>query len=116
MEQDSQSTQVFNMMKSIYEKRERDEYDVFGEMIAHNIRNLKSEYAKITVQQQITNLLFDARIFQFPQSNVQTFTPVPSPSPSSVTTTLSDSSTLEENSSDILQKALSSVFQLNDPN
>lgn len=26
-----ESTQVFNMMKSIYEKKELDEYDVFGE-------------------------------------------------------------------------------------
>ncbi|CAH0552228.1 unnamed protein product [Brassicogethes aeneus] len=86
MEQDGESKEVFhNMMKSIYEKRERDEYDVFGEMVAHNIRSLRSEYLKITVQQQISNVLFDARKCHLPQSNSQSFTPVPSPSP-----TLSD--------------------------
>ncbi|CAH0562822.1 unnamed protein product [Brassicogethes aeneus] len=62
MEQDSESTQVLHMMKSMYEKRERDEYDVFGEMVAHNIRSLRSEYLKITVQQQITSVLFDADV------------------------------------------------------
>lgn len=91
MEQDSESTQVFQMMKSIYEKRERDEYDVFGEMVANNIRSLKTEYSKITVQQQITNLLFDARRFHLPQGNA---TPVPSPSISSWVTSLSGNSTV----------------------
>lgn len=55
MEQDNESTQVFNMMKSMYERRERDEYDVFGKMVAHNIRSLKTDFSKIFVQQQITN-------------------------------------------------------------
>nr|CAI5835921.1 unnamed protein product [Callosobruchus analis] len=96
MQHDTESTNVFDMMKSIYEnreKREQDEYDVFGEMVAHNIRNLKSEYSRISVQQQITNLLLDARIFQFPQSNAQSFTLVPSPSPYSAVTTVSSNST-----------------------
>lgn len=49
-EQDNESTLVFNMMKSIYEKRrEHDEYDVFGEMVAHYIRSLKTEFSKIPV-------------------------------------------------------------------
>uniref|UniRef100_A0A6P7GSR3 Uncharacterized protein LOC114325862 n=1 Tax=Diabrotica virgifera virgifera TaxID=50390 RepID=A0A6P7GSR3_DIAVI len=74
---ESESTQVFNMMKSVYEKKERDEYDVFGEMVANNIRSLKTEYSRITVQQQITNILFDARRSHLPQSSC---TPMPSPS------------------------------------
>lgn len=84
LEEDSESTQVFHMMKSMYEKRERDEYDVFGEMVAHNIRNFTSDYSKVTVQQQITNLLYEARKFQFSQHNTRSFVPVPSPSPSSL--------------------------------
>lgn len=133
MEQDNESTQVFNMMKSMYERRERDEYDVFGEMVAHNIRSLKTDFSKISVQQQITNILFDARRCHLPQSNVQFFTPVPSPSPSSWVTNLSGNSTvttrseqevqqitINETSNDfnpiqgdtnILQTAFASVFQ-----
>lgn len=83
MQQDNETTQVFNMMKSMYEKRERDEYDVFGEMVAHNIRSLKSDYSKLTVQQQITNILFDARRCHLTQGTAQSFTPVPSTSASS---------------------------------
>lgn len=56
MEQDNESTQVFNMMKSTYERRERNEYDVFGEMVDHNIRSLKIDFSKISVQQQIINI------------------------------------------------------------
>lgn len=41
------------MMTSMYEKEDetakRDEFDEFGEMVAHNLRNLKSEYSKVTI-------------------------------------------------------------------
>lgn len=51
MEQGNESTQVFKMIKSVYERRERDEYDLFGETVSHNIRSLKTDFSKISVQQ-----------------------------------------------------------------
>ncbi|CAH0560412.1 unnamed protein product [Brassicogethes aeneus] len=86
---ESQSSEIFEMMKSMYKKKDetakRDEFDVFGEMVAHNLRNLKSEYSKISLQQRITSLLYEARIScNFPQNSMQYFTtPLPSPSPPS---------------------------------
>lgn len=63
--------------KKYMETKERDEYDGFGEMVAINISSLKTEYSRITVQQQITNIMFDARRCRLSQSSA---TPVSWPS------------------------------------
>lgn len=82
----NETAEVFQMMKSVFENRQvttprRDEYDVFGEMVAHNIRILQTDHARVTVQHKINNILYEARI-----GNVQQNLPLfvePSPSPRS---------------------------------
>lgn len=54
-------------MRDIQSKRtqERDEYEVFGEHVAHKIRKLSNQRAKAVVQHLISNTLFDAEMGKF---------------------------------------------------
>lgn len=134
VQQVNESAEVFQMMKSVYQNRKRDEYDVFGEMVAHSIRDLKSDYLKVITQQQISNLLYEARIRQITQLNPQSTTPLPSPSSSQPSFTSyssgmmtptqqemtqysqqggSNNSVQPEEPVDILQRAFRSAFQNN---
>lgn len=38
---------------------ERDEYDVFGEYVAHSLRKLKTDHARLVVKHEISTLLFN---------------------------------------------------------
>ncbi|CAH1995893.1 unnamed protein product, partial [Acanthoscelides obtectus] len=120
----NETTEVFQMMKSVFENRQvttsrRDEYDVFGEMVACNIRHLQTEHARVTVQHKINNLLYEARIgyYNYPETMRVV---VPSPSPNSSHTVSSDTqSAMTETevqqtwSDDVLQVAIASSFGLN---
>ncbi|CAH2240267.1 jg2278 [Pararge aegeria aegeria] len=61
---------LFKLLESAGTITPRDESDVFGEMVAQNLKRLKTEYAKITVQNRINNLLYEARLgcYDSPQS------------------------------------------------
>ncbi|CAH2006545.1 unnamed protein product [Acanthoscelides obtectus] len=65
--------EAFEMMKSVYQKTQtietRDKYSILGELVGHTIRNLKTDFAKATVEHQIHNILYDAQIgkYDFPQ-------------------------------------------------
>ena len=45
--------------------RGRDEYDVYGELVAHNIRKLKSEFARATVQYLVNGILYEAQLGKY---------------------------------------------------
>ncbi|XP_069361116.1 uncharacterized protein [Maniola hyperantus] len=68
------SKSVLQTLESIFQSRnfilQRDECDVFGEMVAQNLKQLKTEYAKVTVQNRINNLLYEARLghYDYPPS------------------------------------------------
>lgn len=68
---------AFIMMKSVFdrgqnEQQRRDEYDIFGELVAHKIRCLNTHFAKATVQHQINNILYDAQVgkYDYPQYSI----------------------------------------------
>lgn len=53
-------------MKSMVNKQEkRDEYNVFGEIVACKIRKLQTDYSKSTVQHLINNILYDAELGKY---------------------------------------------------
>lgn len=47
------------------QSQSRDQFDVFGELVAHKIRNLDNRYAKTTVQHLINNLLYNAELGKY---------------------------------------------------
>lgn len=52
--------EAYEVMKSMVNRQEkRDEYYVFGEMIACKIKKLPTEYSKSTVQHLINNISYD---------------------------------------------------------
>lgn len=52
-------TEACNILQSVNASRKtKDQYDIFGEYVASKIRNLKSDYAKATMQHEINNLLY----------------------------------------------------------
>ncbi|XP_063233502.1 uncharacterized protein LOC134537172 [Bacillus rossius redtenbacheri] len=59
-----------NVLKSLDASRHnRDEYDKFGEYVGSKIRNLKTDYAKFTIQHEITTLLYHADLGRYNQTN-----------------------------------------------
>lgn len=50
----SDTAAVLKMMSDVYKERKEaraaDEYDIFGELIARKLRNLKTAYSRSTVQ------------------------------------------------------------------
>lgn len=58
----------YHVTKSLYQKNEdKDEFDNFGQHIACKIRKLSTSYAKNTVQNLITNLIYQAELGQYDQ-------------------------------------------------
>ena len=51
---------------------ERDEHQIFGELIAAKIRNLKTHYARSIVQHRIQNILYEAEqgLYDIPQNTL----------------------------------------------
>ncbi|XP_045775050.1 uncharacterized protein LOC123873973 [Maniola jurtina] len=79
------SKNVLQTLESIFQSRnfilQRDECDVFGEMVAQNLKQLKTEYAKVTVQNRINNLLYEARLGRYdhpPSAELNTSMATPS--------------------------------------
>lgn len=67
-------------MKQIYENRkERDEYDIFGEQVACKLRKLPTNHGKITAQHLINNILWESELgnYDYPNNNVMDMTPTP---------------------------------------
>lgn len=84
------SKEAFEMMKSVYQKTQttktRDKYSILGELVGHTIRNLKTDFAKATVEHEIHNVLYQAQIgkYDFPQhSSLTTYHSYTSPSDNS---------------------------------
>lgn len=50
-----------------------DEYTLFGEQIAIKLRSLKTDYARITVQHHINNLIYEAQMdkYDYPETQNQ---------------------------------------------
>ncbi|XP_030755050.1 uncharacterized protein LOC115881632 isoform X2 [Sitophilus oryzae] len=67
------SEDTFNMIKSVYQEAQRaelrDKYTIFGELVSHTIRNLKTNFSKATVEHLISNILYQAQIgaYDYPQ-------------------------------------------------
>ena len=60
--QNAMAEEAFQVMKSLRQGyQNRDEYQHFGDLIACKIRKLNTDYAKITVQHMIFNILHDAQ-------------------------------------------------------
>lgn len=63
---DESTTGMVNIMKKFFNEqrnfnKDKDEFDIFGELISRKIRNLNTHYARATVQVFIfCALLFDA--------------------------------------------------------
>lgn len=90
---------AFIMMKSVFdrgqnEQQRRDEYDIFGELVAHKIRCLNTHFAKATVQHQINNILYDAQVgkYDYPQYSICSENIINNPSCTSTSTPLSSPS------------------------
>lgn len=114
----NETAEVFQMMKSVFENRQvttprRDEYDVFGEMVAHNIRILQTDQARVTVQHKINNLLYEARIGDVQQNLPIFIEPSPSPRSSHTVSSYSQSAMSEIHSEDVLQWAIASSMGVN---
>lgn len=93
---DDEQQEAFAIMKTIFQnKMERDGFHIFGELVSNKLRNLKTEYARNTVEHMISNILFEANMGKYdyppqypqsrPQSSLSDFrssvcTPITSPS------------------------------------
>lgn len=110
--------EALQMMKFVYHKTQtveiRDKYSILGELVGHTIRNLKTDFSKVTVEHQIHNILYEAQIgkYDFPQYSSTPFsyatsssTSVPSASPHPVET-----NTSEATNNDVLSWALINTF------
>ncbi|CAH1970882.1 unnamed protein product [Acanthoscelides obtectus] len=43
----------------------RDEYNIYGELVGHQIRSLSTEFAKVTAQKLINDILFNAKLGKY---------------------------------------------------
>ncbi|XP_064091706.1 uncharacterized protein LOC135205269 isoform X3 [Macrobrachium nipponense] len=58
--------EAFNAAQHMQKRlQERDEHELFGELVAKKIRNLPTKYAKIKTQQLISNILFEAQLGKY---------------------------------------------------
>lgn len=57
----------------IRNRKDVDEYTLFGEQIAFKLRTLKTDYARITVQHHINNLIYEAQLgkYDYPETQNQ---------------------------------------------
>lgn len=62
---------TLEMVDSLIRNRQGvDEYTLFGEQIAIKLRSLKTDYARITVQHHINNLIYEAQMgkYDYPET------------------------------------------------
>ncbi|XP_066999017.1 uncharacterized protein [Anabrus simplex] len=66
---DSEQNEVLEHVSTV--KKERDNFDIFGELVAHKLRHLRTDYARTTVEHLISNILYEASMgkYDFPESN-----------------------------------------------
>lgn len=58
--------EAYDLMKKVYERRSvKDEFSVFGEQVAEQLRHLPTAYSQLVVQQIINTTLFDARVGKY---------------------------------------------------
>lgn len=63
---------TLNMVNSlVHNRKDVDEYTLFGEQIAFKLRSLKTDYARITVQHHINNLIYEAQLGKYDYSQTQ---------------------------------------------
>ncbi|CAH1970835.1 unnamed protein product [Acanthoscelides obtectus] len=63
---DHEQQEAFAIMKTIYHnKMERDGFHIFGELVSNKLRNLKTDYARNTVEHMISNILFEANMGKY---------------------------------------------------
>ena len=65
------------MMKKIFEgRKERDEYDIFGEQVACKLRKL-SNYSKLSAQHIINNVLLEAELGKYDERpSIPSYNPI----------------------------------------
>jgi hypothetical protein len=69
---DAAIEKTLEMVESlIRNKRDVDEYTLFGEQIAFKLRTLKTDYARITVQHHINNLIYEAQLGKYDHPQTQ---------------------------------------------
>ena len=69
---------AYSVLKEIHQSRQaRDEYTLFGEQVAAQLRKLPTEHSKIIVQQIISTTLFEARLGKY-NAPTSSFSPTPS--------------------------------------
>lgn len=69
---DAAIEKTLEMVDSLIRNRQGvDEYTLFGEQIAIKLRSLKTDYARITVQHHINNLIYEAQMGKYDYSETQ---------------------------------------------
>lgn len=96
-EEDKQRQEAYSIMKTMYENKvERDECQIFGDLVATKLRKLNTDHARNASQHCISNILWEASLGRYdhppyahqhsrPQSSFSQYhslegTPMPSPS------------------------------------
>lgn len=69
-ENENITQEAFQMMKAAFHRSDggtqvRDEYNIYGELVGHQIRSLSTEFAKVTAQKLINDILFDAKLGKY---------------------------------------------------
>jgi ferric iron reductase protein FhuF len=59
---------AYSIIKSVKEISKRDEFTVFGEHIAHRLRNMSDAHTRLLAQHQINDVVFEAEIAKFQPS------------------------------------------------
>ncbi|CAH1112627.1 unnamed protein product [Psylliodes chrysocephalus] len=67
---DESTTGMVNIMKKFFNEqrnfnKDKDEFDIFGELISRKIRNLNTHYARATVQNMLNNILYEAELGKY---------------------------------------------------
>lgn len=57
--------ETYNILKSLYEKRDRDEFSIYGEYVASKLRKISNYYVRSTAQHHINNILYTAEIGEY---------------------------------------------------
>ena len=57
---DDMAMEAYTLMKSLQDRKVQDEYQAFGDLVAHKVRKLSTEHARNRVQNMINNILFQA--------------------------------------------------------
>ncbi|CAH1987460.1 unnamed protein product [Acanthoscelides obtectus] len=69
-ENENITQEAFQMMKAAFHRSNggtqvRDEYNIYGELVGHQIRSLSTKFAKVTAQKLINDILFNAKLGKY---------------------------------------------------